>query len=121
MMAIMTGDLSLDFVYDILTSEFTTKFPYNKWILQNNQPIINNYDTSHHAIVFNQDILKNATQIQDFDLGSSMKLYSTNWKEEDIYILSIPLNFNEWDLQISFKKADILHSYERAIHVLQLF
>ena len=50
-----------------------------------------------------------------------MGVYATTWKNEAIYILSIPLDFNNWDIQVAFKRADILESYHNTIQILQIF
>lgn len=118
--AILTGDLSLDFVSEILTSEFATKFPHNKWILQDNKQILNRFDTGQNAIIFDENILNSAEEVHDVKIGNSMKLFETKWKNENIYILTIPMDFNDWDIQIAFKRADILHSYQKTIEALQL-
>lgn len=118
--AILTGDLSLDFVSEILTSKFATKFPYNIWILQNHEQILNRFDTGQNSIVFDKDLLNSATEVQDIEIENSMKLFKTKWNDQNIYILTIPLDFNNWDIQIAFKRADILNSYQKTIEVLQL-
>lgn len=119
--AIMTGDLSLDFVSEILSSEFATKFPYNKWILQNNEQVLTAVDSTYPYLKYQTSPLNSSAKVKDIEFEKDIKLYTSKWKNEDIFILSIPLNFNNWDLQIAFKKADILQSYQKAINLLSLF
>ncbi|SDX41317.1 SpoIIE family protein phosphatase [Aequorivita viscosa] len=121
LMAVLTGDLTLSFISEILTSEFVTKFPYNKWISRGNVLILSETNSSQNTISFDEKILNAAKEVSHINLESAMSLHETKWKGENIYLLSLPLDFSNWDLQIAFKKADILHSYQKTIRVLQLF
>src|SRR5690606_32256868 len=97
LMAVMTGDLTLSFISEILTSEFVTKFPYNKWISQGNALVLSETDSSHNTISFDKNILTAAKKVSHIDLESAMSLHEAKWKGENIYLLSLPLDFSKWD------------------------
>ncbi|HLV93338.1 MAG TPA: SpoIIE family protein phosphatase [Aequorivita sp.] len=121
LIAVITGDLTLSFISDILTSNFVTKFPYNKWISQSNSLILSETENNQNTLRFDENILTSANKVSHLNLDSTMSLHETTWKGENMYLLSLPLDFSNWDLQIAFKKADILHSYQKTIRILQLF
>lgn len=119
--AILTGDLSLNWVHEILAADFLTKFPYNKWIIQIDDQLLISMDSSENSIIFDKSLLKSASEVNNIELDASITLHAVHWQGEDIYVLNLPLDFNKWDLQIAFKKADILHSYETTIRIIQIF
>ncbi len=119
--AILTGDLSLNWVHEILAEDFLTKFPYNKWIIQIDDQLLISMDSSENSIIFDKNLLQSSSAVSNIELDSSMSLHGVRWQDEDIYILSLPLDFNKWDLQIAFKKSDILHSYDQTMRIIQIF
>lgn len=119
--AILTGDLSLNWVHEILAEDFLTKFPYNKWIIQIDDQLLISMDSSENSIIFDKKLLQSSSEVSNIELDSSMSLHGVRWQDEDIYILSLPLDFNKWDLQIAFKKSDILHSYDQTMRIIQIF
>lgn len=110
----LTGDLCLDWMEEWMHQKFTQKFEHHQWIVNS---LTHEIITPSKGLKINKELFHKSKKNT---VIPPVSLLENTSEKNSIYLLQLPMSFNDWNLNISFQKSDVLKAYNQTIFYLKI-